>query len=1006
VFTRNRKENDRNGAGGAGSGQSLSLLRLARAGGTNHAEWIHQAIQELRDKAGVERVGVWLEESRSAAGDSGTLVFYGEVWERGTESGPPGWARLSENALLPRELLQDGKIHECDLDGSKATLIMGPLMGLGRALWVPITVKNILRGMVMLGSRAARVPLPRTQAEKIAEELGVLLELQESRRVAAAWKADLELERRVQGLLREGRDGDHILAQLLENCTRSETLGGVGTAFAMLGERIENEHATSLPAKEEELWIRAHSGGGGWKHTVVSGPLESLWRQAIEQHQVVGTEVDRGGIGNEKLRIVAVPVSHGARLCGVLLAGLPRHKAKLESLDRLELRAFLMAEVLEQERRAESTARQERWYRAMLESSEQAFVLVERDGLVRGMSRGAREILRDEMVADNGSTHTARLADFFQPQDGERVQQWLGDQANHTEDFRVEVELRNGHAVKLSRMALSGEEFLAVKLETAQPATARKVEEELRQAIEWLEEGVVIFDENEQILARNGRFLQILGVNAKLCETPRNLEEVIREVSGNFADPQFFGEQWRALARSEDRTQQELAMEQPVPQVIERCTRPIVTAAGKKLGRVEVYREVTARRMFQSRMIQAEKLAALGQRATAILHELSNPLTSILGNAQRMVLRAAEGTPLNEAHRILEEAERAKGILRQLLHLAREARPERRLISLNELVQHAVDLQRASLAGTALRLQVDTTEHLPRIEGDTAQLQQVLLNLLQNAQQAIEQTGGRGTISVRTSSVAPDRVRLEVWDDGPGIPEAIQARIFDPFFTTKPDGVGTGLGLAIVNGFVRQHGGSISVFSPPGGGARFVVDLPTAEGKRVTDAAPHQQNPVEPLTVPAVGAAGTEIVRSLGADEVSRVLVVEDETIVANLIADVLRDEGMRVDVLLDGQKALEAARSSHYDLAICDLNMPEMDGRVLFNKLQQEENPLREHILFVTGDVLAQRTHDFLERNHLPHVAKPFRVEELSEAVRRMLRGGTRAAAAGAKSVENGIGP
>ena len=1014
MFTRTRKDKtkDEDERSATTRRQHLSLLRLGRAGTANHAEWILQAIQELREPQVVDRAGVWLEDSQGSLEASGSpVVFQGEVWERGIGSGPPGWTRLSGDALLPRELIQDGKTCEYDLEGRHAGLILGPVVGLGRALWAPVTAKGILRGMVLLGSKAKQATLPRALAEKAAEELGVLLEVEEWRRLAATRKADLELEQRVRGLLGQAESINRVLAGLAESCTRGEALGGVGAAFAVIGERSESVPACtgSSAAVEEQLLVRAHSGEDTWAYSVKDGPLESFWRQAVERQQIVGAEADRLPHGKDLLRIVAIPLGHGRALCGALLAGLSRRKATLESLDRLELRALLATEVLEKERRAAAASGEDQWYRALLESSEQLLVLLESDGVIRGMSRGAREILGSPANAVGSLLRATRLPEFFAPPYGERLEAWLAtaaDSGGSNREPQVEGELRNGQMVTLSWLAIPGQRFHGIRLERHKATTAARtieeVEEELQQAIEWLEEGVVVFDENGGILARNRRFLQILGVSEKLA--PRTLEQVIAAAAGNFADARLFADEWRALGRSGEGTQEELPIEHPVPQIIERCTRPMIAASGKKLGRVEVYREVTARRMFQSRMVQAEKLAALGQRASAILHELSNPLTTILGNAQRMILRDGSCAYANEVHRILEEAERATAILRQLLVLSRETRPERRLISLNEVVRHAVELQRASLTGTSIRLEVDTAEWLPRIEGDSAQLQQVLLNLLQNAQQAIEQTGRRGTIGLRTSAVALDRVRLEVCDDGPGIPEAIQARIFDPFFTTKAEGVGTGLGLAIVNGFVRQHGGSIAVHSPSGGGARFVIDLPAAE-QRFTEA------PVRSGSAHMASAAGGLLQEPPGreAGKVPRVLVVEDETTVANLIADVLRDEGMHVDVLLDGRRALEAAHSACYDLAICDLKMPEMDGRVFYGRLQQEENPLREHILFVTGDVLAQHTHDFLERNRLPHLAKPFRVEELSEAVRRMLWGEARAAAAGVesdKAVENGTGP
>jgi signal transduction histidine kinase/CheY-like chemotaxis protein len=509
------------------------------------------------------------------------------------------------------------------------------------------------------------------------------------------------------------------------------------------------------------------------------------------------------------------------------------------------------------------------------------------------------------------------------------------------------------------------------------------VEEELRQAVGWMEEGVALFDETGGIRAANERFYRLLGLSAEETAQARNLEDLVRLAAPHARDPEHFTQRWRALGElPEGETQEELQMSWPVAQSIERCTREIVTAKGRRLGRVEVYRELSARRMFQSRMAQTEKLASLGQRASGILHELSNPLTTILGYAQRLLprLRDAGGEAAQrELRGILAEAERATGILRQLLRLSGEVHGVREPLSLNEVVDRTVELMRASLSGSPVRMVVEKEPGLPPLEGDFGQLQQVLLNLLQNAQQAIEQSGKGGLIGVRTGGAGAGRVRLEVWDDGPGIPGAIQARIFDPFFTTKPPGVGTGLGLAIVLGFVRQHGGNVNMISAPRGGTRFLVELPVAR------AAPRELQTVPEVTrlAPRGRRPGS---KRPGEHRPPKVLVVEDEPTVGGLIAEVLRDEGMRVDVLRDGHAALALAEAENYDLAICDLKMPGMDGQKFFHSLGQRHNPLQAHVLFVTGDVVAPRTQEFLERHGLPYVAKPFRVEELSRAVHEML--------------------
>jgi signal transduction histidine kinase/CheY-like chemotaxis protein len=1011
VFTWSRKE--KGGTIGGQNSQAHSLLRMGRASASTRADWIFQAIQELSERGGVDRVGVWLDEAQSAPESHSGGAFRGEVWEREVGNGPAGWVRLSEDAI-PKELLE-GKSCEHSLDGRHAGLILGPLVELARALWVPVSANGMLRGVLMLGTRNKQVVLPRKAAEKTAEELGLLLELEEGRRVAAARKADLELERRVQGLMRDGQGEGIILSQLTESCTRAGALGGVGAYFALIAQRTGHPGQKRIPGLEapgtvtgngeEHLASRAQSGERNWEMSLKEVSLESFCIHAIEQQHTIGADAERLPRGKEALRILAIPLGRGKEIYGVMLAGLARSKASLEALERLEVRAALATEVLDRERREHIAVEQEQWYQALLKSSEQPVVLIGKHGRIRSMSQGARELLDDEHAHGESAAGGLQLAEFFRPKHAERVEHWLEENGNAkraSDETTLDAELRNGQSVRLSRLATPGEKFLAVKLTRGKgekaPRKTEEVEEELRQAMDWLEEGVVVFDEAGEVVARNRRFLQIMGLNEKQGRKLRSLDDLIRETAGNFASPELFASDWRALGQNgAEGSQEELPMEKPVPQVVERSTRPIFGASGKKLGRVEVYREVTARRMFQSRMLQAEKLATLGQRATAIMHELSNPLTTILGNAQRMILRAESGPPSAEAHRILQEAERATSILRQLLLLSREARPERKLISLNDLAQHAVDLYRASLSGSIVQVQVETAAALPRISADAGQLQQVLLNLLQNAQQAIEQSGRGTTIGVRTAEVAEDRVRLEVWDDGPGIPDAIQARIFDPFFTTKPEGMGTGLGLAIVNGFVRQHGGSISLYCPPEGGSRFMVELPaTAEGQRAAaQTAAEISSKAKSVPAPAGTLATGPTVARVPAEKSPRVLVVEDETIVANLIADVLRDDGMQVEVLQDAQRALDAARSVDYDLAICDLKMPGMDGQGFYGELQEEQNSLRERILFVTGDVVSARAQEFLERNQLPHLAKPFRVEELSEAVRQVLWGKTRAAAA-----------
>jgi CheY-like chemotaxis protein len=255
---------------------------------------------------------------------------------------------------------------------------------------------------------------------------------------------------------------------------------------------------------------------------------------------------------------------------------------------------------------------------------------------------------------------------------------------------------------------------------------------------------------------------------------------------------------------------------------------------------------------------------------------------------------------------------------------------------------------------------------LPKVFADSGQVQQILMNLLSNARHALFLDKPGGVIFVRTRAADSGRVLMEVADSGPGIPEAHRHRIFDPFFTTKPAGIGTGLGLSIVLGLARQNGGNIRLHSAPGAGATFVVDFPAAA------AVPEIALPLLPPAVSTlpVSSAGT------------RVLVVEDEPTVAQLIADMLSDLGYVAEVFHEARRALVSALNRDYALVVCDMKMPGLDGQHFYRALAEVESPLVSRFLFVTGDVLGTSTQEFLRAHSLSHIAKPFRLEEFSEQV------------------------
>ena len=376
--------------------------------------------------------------------------------------------------------------------------------------------------------------------------------------------------------------------------------------------------------------------------------------------------------------------------------------------------------------------------------------------------------------------------------------------------------------------------------------------------------------------------------------------------------------------------------------------------------------EDQARDLYQQ-LLQAEKLAALGQTISGVAHELNNPLATILTWAERLSQRPVDEQTRRGLETILSESERAAKIVRNLLTFARKRHTTRAMVDVNQIVRETLALRSYEQSLANITVIEALAAGLPLAFADPHQFQQVLLNLIINAEQAMLGANGRGTIVLRTwQDVEAESVILEVNDDGPGVPEDVQPRIFDPFFTTKEVGKGTGLGLTVAYAIIQEHGGRITVKSEPGHGASFLVSLPVSDGP-VKPVVPREPERVD------VGAGAV-------------VLVVEDEAALGAAVAESLRDAGFVVDRAGDGEEAIARVKTRPYDLIVCDLKMPRVDGMMFYRMLEREHPDVARRILFVTGDVAGTEAERFLEETNCRWLAKPFRLRDLLRTAREIL--------------------
>jgi PAS domain S-box-containing protein len=384
-------------------------------------------------------------------------------------------------------------------------------------------------------------------------------------------------------------------------------------------------------------------------------------------------------------------------------------------------------------------------------------------------------------------------------------------------------------------------------------------------------------------------------------------------------------------------------------------------------------RDITDHRRTQAQLQQAEKLAAMGQLVSGVAHEINNPAAIISGFAQTLLLDDLPPEQRETVQMMYDEATRIGRITSNLLAFARAGGKERALVDLNDIARRTYALRSYHLTTLNIAVALDLDPSDPTAWANGSELQQMLLNFLINAEQALTGSEWHRAITIRTAAL-DERVRLQVADSGPGIPRDIQGRIFDPFFTTKPEGKGTGLGLSICYGIVHDHGGRIWVDSEPErGGSVFTVELPRDQRTR------RRLTPAPMMRPP------------LPEDEL-KVLIVDDEEGLRRAVLSFLKRRGMQATAVGDGVDALRALREKAFDAIVSDVRMPGMNGRQFLERLRQEHPAMVSRLIFSTGDTFAPDTAALLQEAGVPSLVKPFDFAKLEALVREVVSARTSA--------------
>jgi len=397
----------------------------------------------------------------------------------------------------------------------------------------------------------------------------------------------------------------------------------------------------------------------------------------------------------------------------------------------------------------------------------------------------------------------------------------------------------------------------------------------------------------------------------------------------------------------------------------------LLVAIGRQLAttieKVRLYEETCKAyedlRLTQEQLLQSEKMSAVGQLIAGVAHELNNPLTAILGYAQLLESEGLGERAADFVGKLFKQAQRTHRVVQNLLSFARQRKPQKQQVDICKVIDETLALRDYDLKVNNIKLEREI-EAIPAVTADPHQLEQVFLNIINNAVDAMLEAEHGGILKVRVHGLE-GQVYAEFHDSGPGIKEP--GRIFEPFYTTKSIGKGTGLGLSICYGIVKEHGGDICARNGAEGGAIISVRLPAAGQTAVPEKALPSQSRETAIE--------------------GRILLVENEEAILEFERDVLVGAGAQVVTLTNGEDLKIQLTNQPFDALIVDGKTQGCTPSDLYHWLAQNHSRMQKHLLFTFSNVPDSETRTFLQENNLPHLVKPFEVGDLISHSRRLLQ-------------------